>query len=76
MKVSFDKVDGENIVRDDKGRIIIRQKQSKVAIARFPDMDEGTKRYVADTYSELTGKDIDSVMKFLNYKTDENEFCS
>ena len=76
MSLSFDKIDGENIVRDDKGRIIMRQKQSQVAIARFPDMDNSTKKYVTDTYVELTGRDVNVVTKFLNYETDENSFCS
>jgi len=76
MSLLFEKLDGDNIVRDDKGRVIVRERDSKVAIARFPDMDIKTKKYVANVYADLTKKDAQKAMKFLNYESNENEFCS
>jgi hypothetical protein len=76
MTLSMENIDGENIVKDDKGRVIVRAKGGQVAIARFPDMDETTKEYVAKVYADLTGRDADKAMQFLNYETDTNEFCS
>ena len=65
-----------NIV-DKKGRdIIVFNKKGDPAIARFPDLDEAEKEYMVEVYVELTGEDPDKVMKFLNYESDENEFCS
>jgi len=78
MTLSFEQIDGENIVKDDNGRVLVRSKDGRVAIARFPDMDEKTKKYIAQVYEDLTGFGFarDDAMNFLNYKLDENEFCS
>jgi hypothetical protein len=76
MTLKLEKLDGENIVKDDKGRVLIMERGSNVAIARFPDMDEKTKKYIAEVYADLTGESAEKAMDFLNYKTDENEFCS
>lgn len=76
MKLSFEKLDGENVVKDEKDRIVVRVKGGQVAIARFPDMDEVTKDYVAKVYEDLTGRDVDKTLQFLNYETETNEFCS
>ena len=32
--------------------------------------------YVANVYADLTDKDAQKAMKFLNYESNENEFCS
>lgn len=76
MSLSFKQLNGDNIVKDDKGRVVVRERGSKVAIARFPDMDRKTKEYVANVYADLTREDAQKAMKFLNYESDENEFCS
>ena len=76
MTLLFEKLDGENVVKDEKDRIVIRAKGGQVAIARFPDMDEATKEYVARVYEDLTGRGTDKTMQFLNYETETDEFCS
>jgi len=64
-------------VIDDKSRPLISvNDKGRVAIARYPDMDDECKQYIAETYSELTGEDEDSVLAFLDYKKEENQYCS
>jgi len=78
MAFTFEKLDGENVVKDDDGRVLVRAKGGRVGIARFPDMDEKTKKYIAQVYADLTGFGFarEKAMDFLNYETNENEFCS
>ena len=64
------------IVKDDKDRVLLNVKGNDIALARFPDLDEEIKNNLADIYSDLTGKNKDNTKQFLNYETDENEFCS
>ena len=63
---------------DGKDRVVIKVSGGRVAIARFPDMSYEDKKDVANVYSVLTGfKDsYDKVIRFLNYETEENVFCS
>ena len=76
MSLFLEKGDLSVTVRDDKDRQIIKGNGDNIAIARFLDMDDKTKNCVAEIYQTLTGKDIQEVMDFLNYKTNESEFCS
>jgi len=64
------------IIKDPRGREIIRIGDNcKIAIARYPDMNEKIKKYVTDVFVDLTQKDPVSVRNFLDYKSEENEFC-
>jgi glucose-6-phosphate isomerase len=65
------------LIKDSRGREIVRiNNKGQIVIARYPDMNEQFKKYVTDLYSELTGKSKKEIVNFLNYKTEENEFCS
>ena len=64
-------------VIDDKSRPLISvNDKGGIAIARYQDMDDECKQYIVETYSELTGEDEDSVLAFLDYKKEENQYCS
>lgn len=64
------------IIRDEKGRDIVKiNDQGRIAIARFPDMSLTTKDYVMNLYKDVTKEDPEKLKNFLDYKTEENEFC-
>lgn len=65
------------LIRDSRNREVIRiNGKGQIAIARYPDLDNSFKEYAASLYSELTGSKKKETMDFLNYKCEENEFCS
>jgi len=67
----------EVIFKDDKGRPIIKiNDHGEMVVGRYVDMTDACKDYVSTLYSELTGTDIDKIKSFLNYESDESEFCS
>ena len=64
------------IIRDEKGRDIVKiNGQGRIAIARFPDMTLITKEYVINLYKDVTKEDPEKLKDFLDYKSEENEFC-
>lgn len=66
-----------NVVKDEKGRILISvNDKGRIAISRYVEMDVATKDYVAETYSNLSGEDMDDVMAFLNFEVDTDLFCA
>lgn len=67
------------IVIDDNNRELLRLDfaKCKVFVSRFDDIPVGVRNDIADLYCELTQKDEhNKIMDFLNFKSDENEFCS
>lgn len=62
-------------VKDIKKRDLIVVKGSDVALARYEDMSLEDKEDLASLYVELTGKDYDETMDFLNFDSEE-KFCS
>ena len=76
MNISISKEGDTFVVKDDQDRILMKNKGDKMAIARFPDLDEKLKNYLAQLYASSTGEDINKAKQFLNYETDTNEFCS
>jgi len=65
------------LIKDSKGREILKiNEKGQIAAGRYPDLDKKLKSYVVKLYSELTGKPKKEVLAFLNYRTEENEFCS
>ena len=65
------------VIKDKKGRELVKiDSKQRMAIARYPDLDEVTKKYIVSMYLELTGKKDSKLIDFLNYKTKQNEFCS
>ena len=79
MYISVKKEGETLVVKDNRNRILMRNNGDKVAVARFPDLDETLKDYLAQLYVDLTGNEISKVEQFLNYENEENEeneFCS
>ena len=63
------------IIQDDKGRAIIKIDNGKIAVARFPDLSDKAKDYLVAVYADVTMEDPVKLRDFLDYKSDENEFC-
>ena len=76
MDVSITQKNGVFTILDDKERTLLKRKGDNIALARFSDLDEKLKKYLAELYAELTGEDIEEAKMFLNYNTEKNEFCS
>lgn len=71
------KTNKTTIIKDDKSREVIRiNDKGQICIARFPDMSDSFKEYLMDLYMEVTDEDPQKLRDFLDYKTEENEFCS
>jgi len=65
------------IIRDGKGREMIRiGDNGRIAIARYPDYTEEAKQYILSIYKDTTNGDIVKLRDFLDFKTEENEFCN
>lgn len=64
-------------IKDEKGRTVIAvNKKGKIAIARFPDLSDEFKDYLVKTAVVVTDIDPQKLRDFLDFKTDQNEFCS
>lgn len=64
------------IIKDEKGRDIIKiNDKGRIAIARFTDLSDNTKDYILKLYEEVTSEDPAKLKDFLDYKSEENEFC-
>ena len=64
-----------NIV-DSKNRVLISVKDGRVLIGRYSDMDEATKSAILEFYTEFTGEDPLRARSFLDFNSEEAEFCS
>ncbi len=63
-------------IKDKNNRIIFETKGSRFIIARFVDMDINTKNAIAELCSDLTDTKKEDIIKFLNFESDEQSFCS
>ena len=70
-------------IKDKKGRVLITiSPNGKFAIARFPDMSEKMKTKVLDICRSVLqdntnlDDDIEKILKFICFESDEDEFCS
>jgi len=63
-------------ISDEKGRILIKVKDDRVLVARFPKMTENMKKIIIEFYSEFTGDNEETIRGFLEFENDEMEFCS
>lgn len=64
------------VIKDPKGRVVVKtNNRGQMAIARFPDMENSFKGYIVELYREMTNEDPQKLRDFLDYKTEENEFC-
>lgn len=68
------------LIKDKRDRVLISvSNNGKFAIARYPDLDEESKKYIIDFFKESNEegeKGVERLRKFLDYETNENEFCS
>ena len=64
-----------NIV-DSKNRQLITVKDGRVLIGRYMNMDNSTKNAILEFYTEFTGEDPTRAKDFLDFKSEEAEFCS
>jgi hypothetical protein len=47
-----------------------------MAVARFPDMSNAVKECIIELYKDMTNEDIGLIKDFLEYKTEDNQFCA
>jgi hypothetical protein len=66
----------EVYIKDDKGRVIFKIIKERVMVSRHPDMNEYTKQQLLFLYSEFTSEDVEKLRKFLDFESDDVEFCS
>lgn len=64
------------IIRDNKGRTILETKNGRCLLSRFVDMESKTKEDIIELYVDLTGDSPEKAKKFLNFESEEQEFCS
>ena len=64
-------------IEDEKGKpLLVINKNGEIAASRFPNMSTELKNKVIELYSEVTGESEDRIRSFLNYTSEDNEFCS
>ena len=67
----------KTIIKDSRDREIIGiDSSNRIVVARYPDQDKQTKDYIVHIYSKLTGESSNKLIDFLNYVSEQNEFCS
>jgi len=67
------------IVRDDKKRVLIQiNDDGRYIIGRYPDMTVACKNFIVKWYKDVGGKesDAESLIRFLNFEEDRENFCS
>ena len=62
-------------VCDDQDRDIMLIKNGEILVARFPEMTEEYKKFIADMFCDFTGSSRAEILRFLNF-VEEDEFCS
>lgn len=66
----------DTVIQDEKGRtIVIINDKGETAFARFPDLEETTKDYMIELCKGISEEDPEKLRDFLNYKSEEDEFC-
>ncbi len=63
-------------ITDEKGRTLLKVRDGRVLVARFDNMTDNTKSLIINLYREIAGEDIDGIKDFLEYKSEDFEFCS
>ena len=64
------------IIRDNKGRTLLEVKGGRCLVSRFTDMSKSTKDFIIEIFTDLTGNSDVKVRKFLDFESEEQEFCS
>ena len=60
---------------DEKNREIFEIKAGKIIIFRYNDLSDEYKDFIATLYSEMTGENPSKSKDFLNFRSEENQFC-
>ena len=63
-------------VKDNSGRVILIVKDGKIAASRFLDMTDEIKDYIVSIFKEVSNRNSDEILAFLNFETEENTFCA
>jgi len=63
-------------ILDKQGRTLLKVKNDRILVARFPDMSEAIKDLVVYYYKELGGRDSARIRDYLDFTNDDQEFCS
>lgn len=70
-------------IKDKKGRILLKINElGKIAVARFPDSTEKDKTHILNYCKAVmqdndnVEADVEKVRKFINFESDDDEFCS
>ena len=63
-------------LKDKEGRTLLTVQGGRVLVARFPEMDNDLKDAIWHFYREITGDNDKRIKDFLDYNSDENDFCS
>ena len=63
-------------IRDNNKRILLEIKGNRCIVSRFIDMNEKTKEHLIELFTELTANDDIKIRKFLDFESEEQEFCS
>lgn len=63
-------------IKDDKDRVLVHIIDGKVLVNRYVDLDDEIKSTIVELFKKLTGEDGKRVKDFLNFESDESEFCS
>lgn len=70
-------------IKDKKGRIVLKINEfGKIAIARFPDITEKEKNNLLKICEAIIQdntnfkSDMEKIKAFINFESDDDEFCS
>lgn len=61
---------------DDLDRPCLIIKKGRAFIPRYPDSDRDIKDIVIEFLKDMTSMDIEYISNFLDYKEEQDEFCS
>jgi hypothetical protein len=61
--------------KDSKKRIVLKIIGDQIMVARFKDMSKKTRKIVIEICKKMSNFDIKKLKDFLDYKTEEDEFC-
>lgn len=63
-------------IKDNQGRILLQSKGDRYLLSRYPNLDKETKEELAAFFAEATGRGIEEIRSFLDYKSEVQELCS
>jgi hypothetical protein len=64
-------------IKDNKGRVLVHMnRKGRLALSRYPDLNEKEITNLVKVYHELSGDDVNGIEKFLRYENEDEKFCS